>query len=83
MPNLDGITATRRIVDTCGDRTRILMLTTIGEDGYVFGALQARASGFLLKEPSHAVSRPEPTLSCDISVAQKDPTLVLISGSRD
>jgi DNA-binding NarL/FixJ family response regulator len=50
MPNLDGLAATRRIVDTCGGDPRILILTTFGEDDYVFEALQAGASGFLLKD---------------------------------
>ncbi len=50
MPRLDGIRATRRIVDDCGDRVRILILTTFGGDDYVFDALRAGASGFLLKD---------------------------------
>jgi DNA-binding NarL/FixJ family response regulator len=49
MPELDGIEATRRIVDS-GASTRILVLTTFDLDEYVFGALQAGASGFLLKD---------------------------------
>ncbi|HEX7744705.1 MAG TPA: response regulator transcription factor [Micromonosporaceae bacterium] len=48
MPNLDGIAATREIV-TAVPSTRILMLTTFEDDDYVFGALSAGASGFLLK----------------------------------
>jgi DNA-binding NarL/FixJ family response regulator len=49
MPVLDGIEATRRIV---GDRaaTRVLILTTFGLDTYVYDALQAGASGFMLKD---------------------------------
>jgi len=50
MPRLDGISATRRIVETCGDRVRILMLTTFGNDDYVLDSLRAGASGFLLKD---------------------------------
>ena len=49
MPELDGIEATRRIVDS-GASTRILVLTTFDLEAYVFGALQAGASGFLLKD---------------------------------
>jgi DNA-binding NarL/FixJ family response regulator len=49
MPRLDGIEATRRIVAQ-GARTRVLMLTTFDLQAYVFRALQAGASGFLLKE---------------------------------
>ena len=49
MPVLDGIEATRRIVSS-GAPTRIIMLTTYDIDEYVFGALRAGASGFLLKD---------------------------------
>ena len=52
MPRLDGITATRRIVEACADRVRVLVLTTFGTDDYVFDALRAGASGFLLKDAS-------------------------------
>src|SRR5256714_13868867 len=49
MPVLDGIEATRRIVR---DRpaTRVLILTTFGLDTYVYDALRAGASGFMLKD---------------------------------
>ena len=50
MPRLDGIEATRRIVDHTGERTRVLMLTTFGLDEYVFESLRAGASGFMLKD---------------------------------
>lgn len=50
MPRLDGIEATRRIVAALGDRVRVLMLTTFGLDDYVFDALRAGASGFMLKD---------------------------------
>jgi DNA-binding NarL/FixJ family response regulator len=49
MPNLDGIEATRRIIAS-GSRTRIIMLTTYDLDEYVFAALRAGASGFMLKD---------------------------------
>ena len=49
MPVLDGIEATRRIVRT-QPRTRVLILTTFGLDGYVYDALRAGASGFMLKD---------------------------------
>lgn len=48
MPNLDGIAATREIVAAV-PRARLLILTTFEDDDYVFGALSAGASGFLLK----------------------------------
>jgi DNA-binding NarL/FixJ family response regulator len=50
MPRLDGIEATRRIVAALGDDVRVLMLTTFGLDDYVFDALRAGASGFMLKD---------------------------------
>jgi DNA-binding NarL/FixJ family response regulator len=48
MPVLDGIGATNRIT-AAGARTKVLVLTTFDLDGYVYGALRAGASGFLLK----------------------------------
>ena len=51
MPELDGIEATRRVVQRDGDTsTRVLMLTTFDLDEYVYDALRAGASGFLLKD---------------------------------
>jgi DNA-binding NarL/FixJ family response regulator len=50
MPRLDGIAATRRILEHNADRLRVLMLTTYGLDEYVYEALRAGASGFLLKD---------------------------------
>ena len=49
MPDTDGIEATRRIVDS-GSSARIIILTTHDLDEYVFAALRAGASGFLLKD---------------------------------
>jgi DNA-binding NarL/FixJ family response regulator len=51
MPGSDGIEATRRILDASGDDApSVLVLTTFQDDDYVFGALRAGASGFLLKD---------------------------------
>jgi DNA-binding NarL/FixJ family response regulator len=51
MPVLDGIAATRAICTTAGeDGPRVLVLTTFDLDEYVYDALQAGASGFLLKD---------------------------------
>jgi DNA-binding NarL/FixJ family response regulator len=51
MPVLDGIEATRRIVaDTATEAVRVVVLTTFDLDDYVYGALRAGASGFLLKD---------------------------------
>jgi DNA-binding NarL/FixJ family response regulator len=49
MPVLDGLSATERLQDE-GGRCRVLVLTTFDLDEYVFGALRAGASGFLLKD---------------------------------
>ncbi len=50
MPNVDGIEATRRIIDGSEDAPRVLVLTTFDLDEYVYEALRAGASGFLLKD---------------------------------
>ena len=50
MPVMDGIEATRRICAGDGECPRILILTTFDLDEYVYDALQAGASGFLLKD---------------------------------
>jgi DNA-binding NarL/FixJ family response regulator len=49
MPELDGLQATRRIL-AAGDTARILILTTFDLDEYVYEALRAGASGFVLKD---------------------------------
>jgi DNA-binding NarL/FixJ family response regulator len=51
MPGMDGLEATRAIVDA-GSRAAVLMLTTFDRDDYLFAALDAGASGFLLKTAS-------------------------------
>jgi DNA-binding NarL/FixJ family response regulator len=51
MPGIDGIEATRRLVISRPE-TKILILTTFHDDEYVYGALRAGASGFLLKRAS-------------------------------
>ena len=59
MPELDGLEATRQITtDRTLNDTRVLVLTTFELDEYVFGALRAGASGFLLKggEPDELLS---------------------------
>jgi DNA-binding NarL/FixJ family response regulator len=53
MPDLDGVEATRRIVDL-GSDARVIILTTFDLDEYVYSALQAGASGFLLKDAQPA-----------------------------
>lgn len=66
MPIMDGVEATRRLVAS-GIPTRVLVLTTFDLDEYVFAALKAGASGFLLKD-----ARPEELLSAIRDVAQGD-----------
>ncbi len=63
MPRMDGIEATRRILADGGaagdpDGTRVIILTTYDLDHYVYAALAAGASGFLLKDvtPEHLVT---------------------------
>ncbi|MGH3092356.1 MAG: response regulator, partial [Gaiellaceae bacterium] len=53
MPDLDGIAATREVLGVAPD-VRVVILTTFEQDDYIFGALSAGASGFLLKR-----TRPE------------------------
>ncbi|SDT42042.1 response regulator [Actinoplanes derwentensis] len=50
MPELDGLAATREILGAPGPTPRVLMLTTFDIDDYVYEALRAGASGFLLKD---------------------------------
>ena len=50
MPGMDGIEATRRLAGRPDRRPRVLILTTFDLDEYVFDALRAGASGFLLKD---------------------------------
>jgi DNA-binding NarL/FixJ family response regulator len=59
MPRMDGIEATRRILGDEGPGdTRVIILTTYDLDHYVYAALTAGASGFLLKDvtPEHLVA---------------------------
>ncbi|MEV0560924.1 response regulator transcription factor [Dactylosporangium sp. NPDC050588] len=50
MPVMDGVEATRRIVEDTAGRTRVLALTTFDTDQHVLDALRAGAAGFLLKD---------------------------------
>jgi DNA-binding NarL/FixJ family response regulator len=63
MPDLDGIGATRELT-RAAPSARVLILTTFEQDDYVFGALRAGASGFLLKR-----SRPEELIAAVHTVA--------------
>jgi DNA-binding NarL/FixJ family response regulator len=69
MPDLDGIAATRELTSVA-PRARVLILTTFEQDDYVFGALRAGASGFLLKR-----TRPEDLIAAVQTVAGGDSLL--------
>jgi DNA-binding NarL/FixJ family response regulator len=69
MPNLDGITATRELLAAFPE-AKVMILTTFEQDDYIFGALSAGASGFLLKR-----TRPEELLAAIHAVAAGDSLL--------
>jgi DNA-binding NarL/FixJ family response regulator len=69
MPDLDGISATREVLDALPD-VRVVILTTFEEDDYIFGALSAGASGFLLKR-----TRPEELIAAIHTIAAGDSLL--------
>jgi DNA-binding NarL/FixJ family response regulator len=69
MPDLDGITATRELSRTAPG-ARVLILTTFEQDDYIFGALRAGASGFLLKR-----TRPEELIAAVHTIAAGDSLL--------
>jgi DNA-binding NarL/FixJ family response regulator len=69
MPDLDGIEATRELTRAAPD-TSVLILTTFEQDDYIFGALRAGASGFLLKR-----TRPEDLIAAVHTIAAGDSLL--------
>jgi DNA-binding NarL/FixJ family response regulator len=69
MPDLDGIAATREVLGTSPE-VKVVILTTFEQDDYIFGALHAGASGFLLKRTS-----PEELLAAIHTVAAGDSLL--------
>ena len=69
MPDLDGIAATRRLL-AAAPEVKVIILTTFEQDDYIFGAIDAGASGFLLKR-----TRPEELLSAIHTVAAGDSLL--------
>ena len=70
MPHMDGIEATRQIVES-GSQGRVIVLTTFDLDEYVYAALRAGASGFLLKDvpPSDLLSAIRAVAAGDAVVA--------------
>jgi DNA-binding NarL/FixJ family response regulator len=69
MPDLDGISATEELLAKTQD-VKVVMLTTFEQDDYIFGALRAGASGFLLKR-----TRPEDLIAAIHTVAAGDSLL--------
>src|SRR5687767_296578 len=69
MPDVDGISATREIVSKAPD-AKVVILTTFEQDDYIFGALNAGASGFLLKR-----TRPEELIAAIHTIAAGDSLL--------
>ncbi|MRG59138.1 response regulator [Agromyces sp. CFH 90414] len=77
MPGMDGLEATRRIVAERAERPGVLVLTTFNREDYLFQALEAGASGFLLKNSSpeqlidavQVVARGDALLSPDVTRA--------------
>ncbi|MBT1637072.1 response regulator [Clavibacter michiganensis] len=75
MPRVDGLEATRRIVADPAIRAGVLMLTTFDREDYLFTALEAGASGFVLKSASpeslveavHVIARGDALLSPDVT----------------
>jgi DNA-binding NarL/FixJ family response regulator len=69
MPDLDGISATREVLATSPD-VKVVVLTTFEQDDYIFDALSAGASGFLLKR-----TQPEELIAAIHTVAEGDSLL--------
>jgi DNA-binding NarL/FixJ family response regulator len=69
MPGLDGIAATREVL-AASQGVKVVMLTTFEDDDYIFGALNAGASGFLLKR-----TRPEELIAAIHTIASGDALL--------
>jgi RNA polymerase sigma factor (sigma-70 family) len=69
MPDLDGISATREVLAAFPD-VKVVILTTFEQDDYIFGALNAGASGFLLKR-----TRPEDLVAALHTIAAGDALL--------
>jgi DNA-binding NarL/FixJ family response regulator len=70
MPAVDGIQATRHLLSTAADPPRVLVVTTFENDDYVYDALRAGASGFLLKR-----ARPEEVVEAVRVVSRGDSLL--------
>jgi DNA-binding NarL/FixJ family response regulator len=69
MPDLDGISATREVL-AVSPEVKVAILTTFEQDDYIFGALNAGASGFLLKR-----TKPEELIAAIHTIAEGDSLL--------
>jgi DNA-binding NarL/FixJ family response regulator len=69
MPNLDGVSATREVL-ACSPDVKVVVLTTFEQDDYIFDALSAGASAFLLKR-----TKPEELIAAIHTVAEGDSLL--------
>ena len=69
MPDLDGISATREVL-AASPEVKVAILTTFEQDDYIFGALSAGASGFLLKR-----TKPEELIAAIHTLAAGDSLL--------
>jgi DNA-binding NarL/FixJ family response regulator len=69
MPDLDGISATREVL-AASPHVKVAILTTFEQDDYIFGALNAGASGFLLKR-----TKPEELIAAIHTIAEGDSLL--------
>jgi DNA-binding NarL/FixJ family response regulator len=69
MPDLDGISATREVL-AASPEVKVAILTTFEQDDYIFGALNAGASGFLLKR-----TKPEDLIAAIHTIAEGDSLL--------
>jgi DNA-binding NarL/FixJ family response regulator len=75
MPGIDGLEATRRILGSPGNTSKVVILTTFDREDYLFEALRVGASGFLLKNASpedlvesvHVVARGDALLSPEVT----------------
>ena len=82
MPGLDGLATTRRLVEA-GAQGRIVILTTFDTDGYVLGAIEAGAAGFLLKStPPERLIEAVRTVHAGDSVISPGPTRRLLTAVR-
>lgn len=77
MPRVDGLTATRHLVETLADPPRVLVLTTFGQEEAVYEALRSGAAGFLVKR-----ARPAEIVAAVRTVAHGD-TLLFPEAVRD